>query len=174
MPKQPNAPTESDVLAAYQAVNQHWSHAEQERWSILYNFLTANTILLLAWAAIFSSTTPIRGSALMVLSLSGILISLLWLTIGSRVNMFIKRYGELGETIENQLHLHAIGPFHVGEIIRKKERSDESKRNRKLNLTERLGTIIPSRTFVLFVPMLFVIIYIALLVLSLLPTSPAS
>jgi len=110
MSNQHSEPTESGVFAAYQAVNQHWRHAEQERWSILYNFFTANSILLLAWAAL-SSITPTKKLALLVLSLSGVLISFLWIAIESRVNNFIKRYGELGETVENQLHLHALGPI---------------------------------------------------------------
>ena len=42
----------------YQAAVQHWSHAEQVRWTLLYNYLMASTILLLAWATVFASAVP--------------------------------------------------------------------------------------------------------------------
>src|SRR5688572_22952405 len=109
---------EDVLLAAYQAVNQHWSHAEQERWSILYNFLTANTVLLVAWATIYASQNHTKTIILVVLSFGGVVISILWLTIGARVNSFIKRYGQLGEMVEKKLHLDSLGPFHSGETIR--------------------------------------------------------
>jgi len=166
MSTQDNEPTEEAVLAAYQAVNQHWSHAEQERWSILYNFLTANAVLLVAWAAIYSSQNHTKTLILVVLSLGGVAISFLWLTIGSRVNSFIKRYGQLGEMVEKKLHLHALGSFHSGETIRSDEHLESGKGRGKRPLLERLGAFIPSRVFVLLIPTLFALIYFILFVLS--------
>lgn len=90
MNAQDSEPNDKEVLAAYQALNQHWSHAEQERWSMLYNFLMANTILLLAWAAVYASQIPTKTPVLAVLTLGGAAISVLWLTFGARVNTFSK------------------------------------------------------------------------------------
>jgi hypothetical protein len=55
------APNEDSV---YSAISQHWVHSEQTRWTLLSNFLTANSILLLAWATIFADapTPPVLGS----------------------------------------------------------------------------------------------------------------
>ncbi len=127
-------PNEESVRAAYEAVNTHWSHAEMERWQILYNFLTANSIIILAWSAIYSSSVRIRTPVLLTLSIGGIVFSILWLIIERRANKFVKQYGELGEKVEKQLHLQAFGLFHGGEKIR---------------MDEHFGTFIPSRHFVL-------------------------
>lgn len=159
-------PEEDSIIGAYQAVNQHWSHAEQVRWSILYNFLMANTILLLAWAAVFGSASSAKTPVLLVLSFAGAVISVLWVTIGCRVNTFVKRYGELGELLEDRLHLHSLGPFHRGEQIREEEKTNKPKQGATRSLMEIVGALIPTRVFVLVVPALFAGIYVALFVLS--------
>jgi hypothetical protein len=41
----------SRVNTLYEVASHHWVHGEQMRWTILYNFLAGNTILLLAWAS---------------------------------------------------------------------------------------------------------------------------
>jgi len=141
-----NKLTDAEVQAAYEAVNRHWSHAEQERWSILYNFLIANSIFLLAWVAVYASPVYVKLPMLLVLSTGGVLISLLWLIIGCRVNVFIKRYGELGEEVENLLNLRVLGPFHRGEMIRANEQRCWA------TPMEWVGRWIPSRVFVLIIP----------------------
>ena len=155
-------PKQNELLASYQAVNQHWAHAEQERWSVLYNFLTANMILILAWCAIYSSQILWRWVVLLTLSFAGFVFSILWLTISSRVNVFIKHYGQLGEQVESALHLTKHGPFHTGEKIRTDERSSTISRD----ALDRLASVIPSRIFVLVVPLLFSLVYIILFILS--------
>lgn len=166
MNKEQNKPTNAEVQAAYEAVNQHWSHAEQERWSILYNFLMASTILLLAWATVYASAVSVKLPVLLVLSAGGVLISLLWPIIGCRVNLFIRRYGELGEKVENLLHLQDLGPFHRGETIRAEEQVNVTKQRCQITAMERVGRLIPSRVFVLIIPGLFAAIYLLLFILS--------
>jgi hypothetical protein len=39
----------------YQAASEQWAHAEQIRWTLLYNYLTASMILLLAWTTVFAA-----------------------------------------------------------------------------------------------------------------------
>jgi len=75
----------------YHASVQHWSHAEQIRWTLLYNYLMASTILLLAWATVFASAVPLSISwpkriALVVLPTAGLLLSVLWIGLGLRAS----------------------------------------------------------------------------------------
>jgi len=72
----PNADT-----VVYHVTSQHWAHAEQIRWTLLYNPLVAYTILLLAWAATFATNTRPAGAWLPLTSLSfgGLCVSLLWI-----------------------------------------------------------------------------------------------
>lgn len=156
-------PTTTLTIAAYQAVNQHWAHAEQERWAILYNFLMASTILLLAWAAVFASTaSTFRTVVLVGLAAAGAAVSLLWVTIVCRVNTFIRIYGELGERVEAQLGIGAVGPFHAGERLRFEERQHP----KDGALMDRWGRKLVSRQFVVAVPLLFAFIYLVLLLAS--------
>jgi hypothetical protein len=159
-------PASNRDLAAYEAVRQHWAHAEQERWQILYNFLTANSILVLAWAAIFASQTPYKSLVLIGLSVAGIIMSVLWLVIEARVNIFIKGYGKLGEDIEKKLLLDKSGPFHLGQIIRGEERPVAEKGNGEHDLIWRIVGFIPSRFFVIGIPGLFAAGYFVLFVFS--------
>ncbi|HSL83828.1 MAG TPA: hypothetical protein VLF66_13715, partial [Thermoanaerobaculia bacterium] len=152
------------TLATYQAVNQHWAHAEQERWAILYNFLMASTILLLAWAAVFASEPSLlRRIVLAVLALAGATISLLWVTIGCRVSSFIRVYGELGEQVERQLGIGSVGPFHAGERLRIEEKRNPTDGT----MMDRWGRKVASRQFMVILPLLFATIYVLLLVASL-------
>jgi hypothetical protein len=74
----------------YQVTSQHWAHAEQIRWTLLYNLLVANTILLLAWAAIFATNMRPAGAwlTLTCLSFVGLCVSLLWIFLQRRANGF--------------------------------------------------------------------------------------
>ena len=122
----------------------------------------ASTILLLAWSAIYASDISERWIALLSFSFVGFLTSIMWLMIGSRVNKFIKRYGELGETLENKLKLNEYGPFHCGQKIRKEENVSK----KSFRPFEVLGSLISSSFFVLSVPILFALVYIVLIILS--------
>jgi protein-S-isoprenylcysteine O-methyltransferase Ste14 len=78
----------------YQVTSQHWAHAEQIRWTLLYNLLVANTILLLAWAAIFATTVRPPGARVILVGLCvvGLLVSLLWVFLERRANGFSLMY----------------------------------------------------------------------------------
>jgi hypothetical protein len=68
-----NAGEDATQVSVYQAASQHWAHAEQIRWTLLYNYLMASTILLLAWATIFGaqSSGQVRHSILAALAAAG-------------------------------------------------------------------------------------------------------
>ena len=164
--REPNQLSEAQMVAAYDAVNRHWAHAEQERWAILYNFLMASTILLLAWAAVFASQQSLlRRVVLVVLAVAGALVSLLWVTIGCRVNTFIRIYGELAEDVEARLGIGVVGPFHAGERLRLGEKQNPGGGTRM----DQWGRRITSRHFVVLVPLVFASVYVVFILASVVP-----
>lgn len=104
----------------YQASVQHWSHAEQIRWTLLYNSLMASTILLLAWATVFASLNPQSISwpkriGLVALPTAGFLLSAMWIALGLRASSFVEMYAGLGGTLETTVSRTTVnkpsGPF---------------------------------------------------------------
>jgi hypothetical protein len=87
---------EIDINTIYQEASNHWIHAEQIRWTLMYNILTANSILILAWAAL--SATEGRfyllqiGSSL--LCITGILLNIVWICLQLRSNSFTDSYSK--------------------------------------------------------------------------------
>jgi hypothetical protein len=100
----------------YNATTHHWAHAEQIRWTLLYNYLMASTILLLAWATVFASDNSWRALLMTTLSIGGIFISVLWVGLGIRATGFVKMYASLGMSLESEIqnqtsNVTAKGPF---------------------------------------------------------------
>ncbi len=165
--KNPTADSRGELIITYDAIHRHWVHAEEERWSILNNFLVASTILLLAWAAVFvAQATTARNIVLTLLSLGGFGISLLWITIASRVSIFIDLYTRLGEEVEASLVL-ANGPFiQARERIRHGKKLETRLTGWPNRVIDSLGLKISSRVFVTLIPGVFAVVYIALLLSS--------
>lgn len=151
-----------DLPLVYDSLRAFYAHEEQERWSSLYNYLMASTILLLAWATVFVATTtlPRRTIVLALLASSGIVLSILWILFGARVNSFVEEYRRVGETLEERLGMDAIGPFLLGRTIRHVGHPD------RRDALARLGSLIRARYFYASVPALFVIVYVLLLAIS--------
>jgi hypothetical protein len=137
----------------YQVTSQHWAHAEQIRWTLLYNLLVANTILLLAWAAIFATNVRPAGAwlTLTCLSFVGLCVSLLWIFLQRRANGFSMMYTNLGQEVEKSLAANQ-GPFRAAEEYRSK-------------LTGITGLVQTHRVLV-GVPCLFVLLFLVLSILS--------
>ena len=91
------------LTTAYSAIVQHWVHAEETRWTLLYNYFMGSSILLLAWAAVFTSASPGRRFLLVVLAASGLVISVLWICLLDRASGFIRMYSDLGRSVEESL-----------------------------------------------------------------------
>jgi len=110
----------------YNATTHHWAHAEQIRWTLLYNYLMASTILLLAWATVFTSCNSWRALLMTTLSIGGIFISALWLGLGIRATGFVKMYASLGTSLESEAQNQSSGdvtvkgPFSSAAIHRSK------------------------------------------------------
>ncbi len=77
-----------DMLTIYQIANDQWAHAEQLRWTVLYNFLVGNTILLLGWAAVFAinASSSTKTGSLVVFCVGGFCLSLAWFGLGVRAS----------------------------------------------------------------------------------------
>lgn len=97
----------------YQTASLHWQHAETLRWTLLYNYLVASTILLLAWAAVFAAKPKMHGrtSILVILAAMGAFSSCLWWALGARANGFAEVYREIAKQLESALS-DARGPFY--------------------------------------------------------------
>lgn len=89
-------------VGLYQTASQQWAHAEQIRWTLLYNYLMASTILLLAWAAVFASSdrSVTKAGVLVLLALGGVALSSLWVALGARATGFVRTYAAAGEKLE--------------------------------------------------------------------------
>jgi hypothetical protein len=97
------------MLVEYQVANQRWVHSEGVRWSILYNFLVAHSVMVLAWAALRAISddkgvlhlTPL----LYIIPGVGIVLSIVQFGIGLRANAYIGAYARDGVRIEKLLGL---------------------------------------------------------------------
>jgi len=120
---EPNASSRDDtdvISTLYEVLAQHWAHAEQLRWTLLYNYSMASTILLLAWAAVFVSA-PGSGKRLILLtfSIAGFLVTMLWLVLQIRANGFVHMYEIAGRETERALAPSRSGSFWYSEKYRR-------------------------------------------------------
>lgn len=146
--------TEDPKASLYEAAVQHWSHAEQIRWTLLYNYLMASTILLLAWATVFASALPGAISwpkrfALVTLPIGGLVLSVLWIALGLRASSFVEMYTRVGRALEpksdSESKSEADGPFVSASNHRE--------------VLSGVASWATSRRVLVLVPLLFVCIY---------------
>jgi hypothetical protein len=131
----------------YQIAAQHWAHAEQIRWTLLYNYLMASTILLLAWATVFASSSNPSRFVLVVLALAGVILSSVWIALGARATSFVKMYEGVGLRAESAMQPSG-GPF-------------ASARDHRLSLAG-IARFAPSGFVLRLVPSMFVALYVTL------------
>jgi hypothetical protein len=154
MTDQEHKTADTSPSVVYPIVSQHWAHAEQVRWTLLYNFLMASTILLLAWATIFagSSSPRVKTAVLFLLCVAGFLLSVVWVALGQRGSSFVRMYAELGRRLEPDCQQTILTPF---------RRADQHR-------TEIIGIGRWALTYrvLVFVPGIFAALYAVLSVLS--------
>jgi hypothetical protein len=146
---------EASPVTLYQTASQHWAHAEQVRWTSLYNFLMAVTLLLLAWAAIYSgghSNTIPRKLTLSLFAGAGCLTSVLWIGLSERASGFVAAYTECARKLELLLSVDLQGPFQVAYLHRKH--------------ISGIASLAQSRRVALIVPAIFTILFLVLFVIS--------
>jgi hypothetical protein len=95
------------VRDAHEAVAGYARQVENRAWQALYNFLTANSILVLAWGALYtrdyqrpSGTWSVDG-LMFGLSVVGFLLSVAWASFGVRNCAYNKAWAEQLERMEN-------------------------------------------------------------------------
>lgn len=107
------------ISTLYEVLAQHWAHAEQPRWTLLYNYSMASTILLLAWAAVFVSGPSVRKRLiLLTFSIAGFLVTMLWLVLQIRANGFVHMYESAARQTELSLAPSCSGSFRSSENYR--------------------------------------------------------
>ena len=144
------------VEAVYVAASEQWIHAEQMRWTILYNFLVGNTILLVAWSTLFAALTSNAQSVglnIVLIGFCGVGVgdSIVWTFLEFRANRFSERYFHTGQELERLLlpkDGNLLGPFGVTA----KHRSE--------------GGLVKTHVVVVAVPIVFAAIYLALMIVS--------
>ncbi len=144
--------------ALYQTASQQWSHAEQIRWTLLYNYLMASTILLLAWSAVFaSSCSREKAIVLVLLSLGGAGLSGLWVALGLRATGFVRKYAEAGLTLEaGFIKATGISPPNAPFAVAREHREQVTGLARRAS----------SAVVLWIVPTVFLLIYVGLVWVS--------
>ena len=86
----------------YSALVQLVIHAESITWDRFNNFLMGNSILVLAWATIFVSTTDSRMTTfvLSAICILGVLSGPAWAALGARGRKYHDNYVKLASNIE--------------------------------------------------------------------------
>lgn len=171
------AVTNADI---YNSLPQLISNAEQISWNRLYNFLTANSIMILAWSAIYAAKLPcsfLTTGVLVAICAVGTLMGIFWFGLGIRGRGFLNALVCWGAKIEEQKG-QGIKLYTFIEIIRDKgvDKLPEDYRPsiRGSWIKEFYKTLRKKKWFNLFgsyftltlIPVFFVIIYIFLIVAS--------
>lgn len=152
-----------DRRAVYSATSDHWVHAEQMRWTILYNFLVGNTILLVAWSTLYSALVQKPSSlgvriVLIGLCVAGFFGSVVWAFLEQRANRFAEQYFRAGLCLERQLRHSST----------EQESADEDANGPFATNGRHRGSggVIKTHVIVIAVPIAFAIIYTFLLVVG--------
>lgn len=151
MPDEPHP----NMQTIYQVASQQWGHAEQIRWTLLYNYLMASTILLLGWATVFTCGHPGRLFALIVLGFAGFLLSLLWIALGKRSSGFVQSYSEFGQGLE----CGGESPIGAGAFNAAKKHREE---------ITGIASLATSRRVLFVVPLIFAIVFFSFTIIPVL------
>ncbi|MBE0682453.1 MAG: hypothetical protein IH589_11115 [Anaerolineales bacterium] len=164
---------------AYETANQHWLHAENIRWTILSNFLTGNSIFILTWAAMLSSSIDGKKFLLGLTALAGLILSFIWIAIEVRSSIFVNQYFLLGKHLEGKLSIKKIGAFNRSIALRIAQNNPPEKDipvvepkitydelQKTENVIEQLFAPIPTYKVVIIIPAVFIAVYIALFIYS--------
>jgi hypothetical protein len=140
----------------YVAATSQWIHADQMRWTILYNFLVGNTILLVAWSTLFAALLSHQSSiGLRIVLIGSCSVGLgggvLWAFLESRANRFSKLYFDVALAIERRVSARLDGT--PGSFVV----ADEQRRG---------GSPVKSHRVLIAVPLVFAAMYAGLLLVS--------
>jgi hypothetical protein len=163
----PRLPSDPAALATlYQVAAQQLIAAQEERWSLLYYALVANSVLILAWATAFAATpsgsvlSVVRGGFLVTVSLAGGALALSWLVVTKRLISYVPVWWNTVQDLEKAVFQEAakLTSAHLPRIF------DANRRHYYDTLEGRgFGT----QALTLTVQSTFLALYIVLLILSL-------
>lgn len=129
---------------------EQWARAVQVRWSTLFQLLLANTLMVLGWSALFAGV--FRGgasqTALLAVSITGFLLSAIWLFVSDRSNGFVAMYAQHARDAEGD----RLGPFKARDAHRA--------------LLQGLSGAMRTSRIVIGVPLVFLLLFFVLIVLS--------
>lgn len=112
------------MLEAHGVVAGYARQVENRAWTALYNFLTGNSILILAWAALYTRTkAPMENcgadTLLLALAFVGLFLSLGWSSFGARNCAYNASYAEQLERIERNADWMRNQLLPRSELVRK-------------------------------------------------------
>jgi hypothetical protein len=131
-----------DLVERYRAITEHWKHTDQVRQWLLYNFLLAMSVLVLAWATIISSK-DVHALIPASLTVLGILVSLLWIHVVRRASAYYEMYEQDARGVERQIRDSENWPFHKRRVFQ--------------------GSWLPFKHAIQLLPLLFLVFFFALM-----------
>ena len=148
--KTPNKARELNITDAqvYSLLASAVTHSEQVRWTRLNTLLVVNSILVVAWAAVFAGTQDFAHKSwlLTLLCLPGVVFGVLWAFLGSRSSRYLEAFHRKAEEIETRFPQDQIKLFHLSEKIREPVR----KGFKRLTSSEWIVTWVPIAFSILF------------------------
>jgi len=114
----------------YAAIIQLIVVAETTSWNRFYNFLMFASVLIVAWAAIYSQSTPPKGATFIMASISvfGFISGFAWGGLGWRGRAMQKIFVDEGKKLEERTPGPAEGqPPHVNPCAIAAEKRDSMK-----------------------------------------------
>ena len=89
----------------YQALVVAVQHAEDVSWNRFNNYLFVNSIIILAWATVWSNIdlSPDRAGLLVLMAALGLFSGVVWSGLGYRGRTFLLKYNEAGLVLDAKL-----------------------------------------------------------------------
>lgn len=152
------SPEEQRLRVAYEAATKHWIHAEETRWTLLYNYFMGSSILLIAWATIFTSHSTGRTPLLAALASCGCVVSVLWIFLANRASGFVQMYSRLGEDLETSLAKKTNAePNFPSPFIKATKYRDELSGISRLFTSSRAVVVVPALFAILYLILIFIV-----------------
>ena len=148
-PTDRQAQTTPDCLSLLDVAIRAYQHAEAVIQARLYNFLFADSILLLSWAAVYAGADlPSKESVLISLALLSATLGLFWSILGLRHRKFLFVHTQIIDDIEQQLPIawrvhERITLLQEGETVRARGHDYRLNLLDKAAKSRNLGVIAP-------------------------------
>lgn len=114
--------TVDKLLSLYSNGIQLIIHSDNTGWYRFNNFLMVNSILIIAWIMIFTSTISSKLLLLILLSIVGFIISIFWTAFCSRNWRYLNIYMKITKVYENKILSFGKkiidGPLNAGHKLR--------------------------------------------------------